>query len=116
MAKGVRGTIGDAVGITNVEDLLIESVRDLVKDEVKKYIRAKIEANPELKKEIKKAVEEFMEAKVKESVALVKIAKCGAKLGLEMIPPHMREEMMGSLVSMFENELSVVIGRSAADH
>jgi len=112
MVKGVRGTIEDAVGISNVEDLLIESLRDLVKDEVKKYIRSKIDANPELKKEIKKAIEELLEAKVKESLALVKIAKCSAKLGLEMIPPHLRQEMMTSLVSTFEKEFVSIIGKS----
>jgi len=114
MVKGVRGTIEEAVGVSNVEDLLIESVRDLVKDEVKKYIRSKIDANPELKKEIKKAIEELLEAKVKESMALVKIAKCGAKLGLEMIPPQMREEMVSSLVSMLEKELFSVMGKTGA--
>lgn len=113
MVKGVRGTIEDAVGISNVEDLLIESLRDLVKDEVKKYIHAKLDANPELKEEIKKAVEEFIQAKIKESLALVKMAKCSAKLGLEMIPPHLRQEMMVSLVSTFEKEFTSILGKGS---
>ena len=109
MTKGVRGTIEEAIGVSNLEDILIESFRDLVKDEIKRYIRTKIDANPELKEELKQAVEELIQAKVKESLALVKIAKSSAKLGLELIPSNLREEMISTLLAMFEKEVTSII-------
>lgn len=111
MPKRVRDTIEEAVGVAHAEDLLLESVRDLVKDEIKAYIRSKIDANPALKEEMRHAVEEFIEAKVKESMALVRIAKCSAKLGLEMIPASMRKDVMEALVSIFEKEITSLIER-----
>lgn len=79
LLKGTRDII-------HTEDLAIEAVRDLVKDEIKKYIKEKLNANPALKKELKAAVKDLLEAKIKEAFALVKVGKCAAKLGLELVP------------------------------
>jgi len=87
------------------ETLLIEAVQDLVKDEVKRAIRTKLDASPEIKAELKQAVEELMEAKIREAYALIKIGKCGAKLGIELVPPKLRKEIGQELVSMFEKEV-----------
>ena len=94
------------------EDLVVDAVRDLFKDEVKKYIRTKLEENSELKNEIKSAVEELMEAKVREGYALVKLAKAGAKLGLELVPPRLREEFAKDLISMFQKEIGQIMERT----
>lgn len=106
--SSLRGLVKSAVGVSGTEDLLIEAFRDLVKDEIKKHVRAKIDSNPELREEIKSAVKELVEAKVKESIALLKIAKAGAKLGLEMVPEEMRAQFMRDLVSMFEKEMGAI--------
>ena len=99
--------------VLRTEDLVIEAVRDLIKDEIKRYIRGKLDANPDLKNEVKSAVSDYFEAKVKEGYALVKIAKCGAKLGLELVPEKLRGELAEELVSIFEKEIGAVIDRTA---
>ena len=99
-------------GVLRSEGILIEAVRDLIKDEIKRYIRAKLESNPELKQEVKEAVSDFIEAKVKEGYALMKIAKCGTKLGMELVPEKLKDELAKELVSMFEKEIGAVIDRT----
>ncbi len=108
----VEKLLRETTDIIRAEDLVIEAVRDLMKDEAKKYIRSKLDANPALKKELKAAVEELMEAKIKEGYAMVKLAKAGMKLGLEMVPTHMREEFTRDLVSMFQKELGEMMDKS----
>lgn len=99
-------------GVLRTEDIVIEAVRDLIKDEIKKYIRAKLEKNPDLKDEVKDAVSDFLEAKVKEGYALVRLAKCSAKLGLELVPEKLRSEMAKELVAIFEKEIGAVIDKT----
>lgn len=91
------------------ETILIEAVHDLVRDEVKKHIRQKIEQDPELKKELTDAVRMLMDAKIHEAIAVLKLAKGGAKLGLAMVPPELRKEMGQELVSMFEQEVGKML-------
>lgn len=88
------------------ETLLVDAVQELVKDEVKRTIREKLEASPELRNELKQAVAELMEAKVHEAYALLKIGKVGAKVGIELVPPHLRKEIGKELVSLFEKEVT----------
>lgn len=102
LVKGTRSMLSS-------ESIVIEAVQDLVKDEVKRVIRSKLDANPELKEELKKAVEELMEAKVREAYAILKIGKCGAKLGIELVPPKLRKEMAQEIVSLFEKEVSKML-------
>lgn len=99
-------------GFVQAEDILVEAVRDMVKDEIKRYVREKLEEHPELKEEIKVAVGEMMEAKIKEAAALVKMAKAGAKLGLELVPPHLREEVTKDLISVFQKEINVLMDKT----
>ncbi|OGS42162.1 MAG: hypothetical protein A3K67_01245 [Euryarchaeota archaeon RBG_16_62_10] len=94
------------------ETLLIEAMQDLVKDEVKRAIRAKLDASPELREELKKAVEELMEAKVREAYAILKIGKCGAKLGIELVPPKLRKEIGQEIVSLFEKEVTKMLDQT----
>ncbi|HIH00517.1 TPA: hypothetical protein HA259_00275 [Thermoplasmata archaeon] len=91
------------------ETLLVDAVQDLVRDEIKKHIRQKIESDPELKKEMAAAIKLLMEAKVREGIAVLKLAKGGAKLGLALVPPELRKEMGQELVSMFEKEVSMML-------
>jgi hypothetical protein len=99
-------------GVLRTEDIVIEAVRDLIKDEIKRYIRTKLESNPELKEEVKDAVSDFIEAKVKEGYALVKMAKCGAKLGMELVPEKLKGELAKELIAIFEKEIGAVIDKT----
>ncbi len=97
------------LGITHTEDILLEAVRDLVKEEVKGYIRQKLEGHPDLREELKAGIKALMEAKVKEASALVLIAKSAAKLGVELVPPDLREEMAKELVGAVEKEIATLL-------
>jgi hypothetical protein len=96
------------IGVSNTEDLVIEAVRDLVKDEIKKYIRQKIEENPAIKREIKEAIAEFIDAKAREAYAVVKLGKAAAELGVQVVPPEMKEKLGKDLASLVEKEMTQV--------
>lgn len=98
--------------IVHTEDLMIDAVRDIIKDEIKDHIKSKLDHNPELKKEFKEGIGSLFEAKAKEAYALVKLAKCTAKLGLESLPPHMKEQLINEFVSIFENEINAVLEKT----
>jgi len=98
----IKDSISEIIG---GEDILIEAVRDLIRDEIKQSIRKRLEDNPELRKELKDAIGMYFEAKVKEAYAGVKIAKAGAKLGLELIPSHLKAEVAKEL----EKEITSII-------
>lgn len=89
----------------DAESLAMEAARDLIKDEIKRVIRAKLEDNPKLRDEIKEAISLYLEAKARQTFALVKLTKCGAKLGLELIPPGLKADISKELLSIFEKEL-----------
>ena len=101
----VEKVLRDTVGAVHTEDLVLEAVRDLVKDEVKSYIHARLDANPDLRAEIRDAVRDLLAAKLQEGYAFVKLAKAGAKLGLELVPPEMRAEVTRELARMIEKEV-----------
>jgi len=108
----VEKVLRDTMGAVHAEDLFVEAVRDLVKDEVKAYVRGRLDANPELKHEIREAVKDLMEAKLREAYAFAKLAKAGVKLGLELVPPEMREEVTKELARIIEREVGAIIERS----
>ncbi|UCE45653.1 MAG: hypothetical protein JSU93_01865 [Methanobacteriota archaeon] len=93
------------------ETLLVDAIQDLVRDEIKKHIRQKIEDDPELKKELAAAIKMLMDAKIHEAIAVLKLAKGGAKLGLSMVPPDLRKEMGQELVTMFEREVNQMLSQ-----
>ncbi len=104
----LKGAVTD---IMPQKDLVIEAVHDLVRDEIKKYIRTKLDEDPELKKEIKDAINEYLSAKVREVNAALKLAKSGAKLGLNLIPDHLRQEVSRDIVNLFEKEMGEMLER-----
>jgi hypothetical protein len=112
MREEIDSLLKGTAGFSHPEDLAIEAVRDLIKDEIKKYIAEKLKANPELKKEFKAAVEEFIEAKIKEALALIKVGKCAAKLGLELVPSSLKEEVTKDIISLFEKEINMILDRT----
>jgi len=108
----VEKVLRDTMGAVHTEDLLVEALRDLVKDEVKAYVRARLDANPDLKGEIREAVKDLLEAKIREAYAFVKLAKAGAKLGLELVPPEMRTEVTRELARIIEKEVGSLMSRA----
>jgi hypothetical protein len=107
----MQDAIKSALGSLDTESLLVESVRDMVKDEVKSYLRQKIDENPELKTEIREAVRDLMDAKIREAVAMVRLAKCGAELGLASVPADMRQKLGNDMASLFERELTQLLDK-----
>lgn len=112
MREEIDTLLKSTAGISHPEDLAIEAVRDLIKDEIKKYISEKLNARPELKKEFKEAVQEYIEAKLKQALALVKVGKCAAKLGLELVPAQLKEEVTKDIISLFEKEINMILDRT----
>jgi len=96
----------------NTENLVMDALRDLVKDEIKLHIKRKVEENPELRDELKQAVELFIEAKLRETFAAVKLAKAGTKLGLTMVPEKMVGELTLEFSKVFEKELFSILDKS----
>lgn len=101
--------VKNTLGIVHTEDLMLEAVRDLLRDEVKRYIRARLEERPALKEELKRGVAALMEAKVREASALVLMAKAAAKLGVELVPAEVREEVAKEFVDALERDIATVL-------
>lgn len=109
LTKILKGAVTD---IMPHKDLIIDAVHDLVRDEIKHYIRQKLDEDPELKQEIKDAINDYLSAKIKEVNAALKLAKAGAKLGLILIPDHLRQEVSRDIVSLFEKEIGGILERT----
>ncbi len=100
------------LGEFNTEGIVMDAVRDLVKDEIKGYLKMKIEEDPALKDELKDAVELFMEAKIRETFAALKLAKAGTKLGLTVVPEQMLDDITKEFSKVFEKELFAILEKS----
>ena len=112
MSKGdnkLLGLLQSSEELLSTENLIMESIKDLVKDEIKEHIHAKLEENEELKAEFKKGVELMLEAKAKEAFAYAIIAKASADLGMEMIPPKLKNEMKQKLSQVLEQEIESIM-------
>jgi adenosyl cobinamide kinase/adenosyl cobinamide phosphate guanylyltransferase len=104
----LENAIRQALSSIQTEDLMVEAMRDLVKDEIKRYIRTKLDENPEIKRQMNEAVRELMDAKAREYYALARLAKNGVELGMEMMPPEMRERLSRDIASLIEKEMNQV--------
>jgi hypothetical protein len=104
--KNIVPLIKNVTEAIDAENIFMEAARDLIKDEVKRVIRLKLEENPKLRDEIKEAISLYLEAKARQTFALVKLTKCGAKLGMELIPPALKTDISKELMSIFEKEFT----------
>jgi len=66
---------------------------------------------PELREEIKETISMYFESKARQAFALVKLTKCGAKLGLELIPSGLKADLSREVVSLFQEEISTIIAK-----
>lgn len=92
----------------NAEALLYEVFRDMLKEEVKKFVLAHLEEDPELKEEITKAIRMYFDAKVREMYAGILLAKSSAKLGYELIPDDLKQDVRREI----ESEMGRLIERT----
>jgi hypothetical protein len=109
IGKLLKGSVGD---LLKAEDLVLDAMRDTVRDELKRRIRAELDNNPELRQELRDAVRLLFEAKVQEAYAGLKLAKAGAKLGLEMLPPDLRQEIGREVMATFEKEIGRLLEKT----
>jgi hypothetical protein len=109
--KSIIPFIKNVTGAIDAEDLAMEAARELIKDEIKRVIRIKLDEHPELRDEIKEAISMYLEAKGRQAFALVKLTKCGAKLGLELLPPALKADLQKEVVSIFQEEISSIIAK-----
>ncbi|MFQ5985935.1 MAG: hypothetical protein ACE5KQ_01070 [Thermoplasmata archaeon] len=107
--EALGSLVKTTLGIVHTEDLVLEAVRDLLRDEVKRYIRIRLEERPALREELKRGVAALMEAKVREASALVLMAKAAAKLGVELVPTEVREEVAKEFVEALERDIATVL-------
>lgn len=117
MAEDSRDTISSILhaGVSDIfggERLVVDIVRDLVKDEVKKSIKEALEKNPKLKKELQEAIKLYVDAKIREMYATIKIAKVAAKLGVEALPDDIKDELSKEIADIFEREISSILERA----
>lgn len=105
----LQGSITDFI---KGEELLTNAAQSLLEDEMKKHIRKVLDANPEIKRELKKAMEEYLEARMKQLAAQVKIMGLTAKLGVLMIPDHVRKEFSEEMLSLFEKDLATILDKA----
>lgn len=101
-----------ATGSTiQIENIMMESFRELLKDQIKERMKETLEKNPEIKKEMGEAIEMLIEARLKEVYALLKLSKASTKLGLESAPPKIRDEMIKAFTSLFEKEIIEIMDK-----
>lgn len=105
----LKGGMGEIIG---EEELMLEVARDIVKDEIKVMIMEALDKNPELKKEFHAALRMYLEAKVREVYASLLLAKSAGKLGLEVIPDDMKNEISREIVDIFEKEITAIIEKA----
>ena len=91
--------------LIHTENLMVEAVQELIKDEIKNRIRKKLQENEELRSEFEEYVKVLMEAKMKETYAYAMLAKTSADLGLELIPPEMKDKMNEKLREFIEKKM-----------
>jgi hypothetical protein len=96
----------------DVEEIILESLRDMIKDEVKQHIRKALEKDPDLKKELKEAVTLYLEARAKQIYATVLLAKGATKLGLSIMPGDLKKDLSKEVLSILEKELSQIMDRT----
>ena len=109
MGDSIKTLFERTTGMIDSERLLMDAADDIVKDQIKAYIMEKLEENRDIKNELKAGVEALIEAKIKEGMAMARIGKATARLGLTAIPEGMKEEIAKDFVSIFESEIMGIL-------
>ena len=69
-------------------------------------------ADKEIRTELKDAISLYLEYKIKEMYAAMKLAKAGVKVSMGLIPGSLQGEISSEFVSVFEKEISAILERS----
>ena len=109
MVKDILKQTGSTL---QIENLMMESFREILKDEIKSRMQESLERNPDIRRDISEAIDILMEARLKEALALMKLAKASTKLGVESTPPEVRKEMISSFTALFEKELGELLEKT----
>ncbi len=109
MVKEIMKNTGSTL---QIENLMMESFRDILKDEIKSRMQESLERNTDIRRDISEAIDILMEARLKEALALMKLAKASTKLGVESTPPDVRSEMIRSFTALFEKELGELLEKT----
>ena len=99
------------LGALKVEDLVVEAARDLIKDEIKRHIRRKLDEDTELRENLREAIAELMEAKIRETYAMVKMGKSGVDLAIALVPAELRQKMDRDIAELLEREVSQMVSK-----
>lgn len=114
MAEGnefISSMLQDPLSAIKVEDLVAETARDMVKDEIKRLIRQKMDEDPKLRRNIQEAIAELMEAKIRETYAMVKMGKCGLDLAVALVPAELKQKIDRDIAGLLERELSSMVSK-----
>jgi hypothetical protein len=105
MLKGGTDLLGN-------EELVVESMRELLKDEIKRKMREELDKDPELREELKEAVRLYFEARVNQAYASLKFVKASAKLGVQMLPDELRADLGKEIGSLLEKEVAALLEKA----
>ncbi len=109
LSQMLKGGFSDLMGN---EALVVDVFRDLLKDEIKRKMREELDRNPELQEELRDAIRAYFEAKVRETYATMKFMKASAKLGVQMMPGELREELGKEIGSLLEKEVAALLEKA----
>lgn len=109
MTQVLKGGFTDLLGN---EELIMESMKDLLRDEIKRKMRETLEADPELKEELQDAIRMYYEARVRQTYATLKFVKASAKLGVGMLPSDLRSDLGKEIGSLLEKEVAALLEKS----
>lgn len=109
LSSMLRGGFTDLLGN---ETLVVEAMKDLLRDEIKKKMRESLDADPQLKKELQDAVRMYFEARVHQAYATLMFVKASAKLGVEMLPPQLRDDLGKEIGHLVEKEMAALLEKA----
>ena len=109
VSQALKGGFTDLLGN---EELVVEAMRDLIKEEIRRKMREELDKNPELREELRDAVRLYFEARVHQAYASLKFVKASAKLGVQMLPGELREELGKEIGSLLEKEVAALLEKA----
>ncbi|HWG89529.1 MAG TPA: hypothetical protein VNZ52_01645 [Candidatus Thermoplasmatota archaeon] len=108
----IKTTLKGGILDLETDEIVMDALKDIVREELKGRMKEALDHNPELKAEFKEAVRMYFEAKVMQTYAEFRLAKASAKLGLEVMPPPLREKLGREVAQMLEKEVTSLLEKA----